>query len=350
MKNTKNGLQTLIKGTVMITFLAFGFISCNQEEFNSIDAENVQTIKSAKKTNGKIDVCHYSEKDDQWFVVSINESAWGEHSLHGDVWLDQDGDGYTAYNECGVGTMDDCDDTAPDVNPGATEIPYNGMDDDCNIDTPDDDLDGDGFNYEDDCDDTDPNVHPGAEEICGNGIDDNCNGSIDEDCGPKIFAIAYSDLNGVPGFQENSADVLISKLIDYNEDNDLSAGDKIIMGSYPLDCNATAFGEFGVKEHLIISVGEGSDQQQITVYLDYNQSIAYLNHPGEYQAYFEQQEIPILEYISSFFDTMNGSGGSVNVNSGSPSQPILPFNSPVFYPDCDFNADNDFLDVDIFIN
>lgn len=66
------------------------------------------------------------------------------------VGSDVDGDGYAE--------PEDCDDSDPQVNPGATEEPYNGVDDDCNPDTPDDDLDGDGLLVADDCDDTDATV------------------------------------------------------------------------------------------------------------------------------------------------------------------------------------------------
>lgn len=51
---------------------------------------------------------------------------------------DEDGDGFKKAV--------DCDDTDKTVHPGATEVPYNGKDDDCKTSSKDDDLDGDGFN------------------------------------------------------------------------------------------------------------------------------------------------------------------------------------------------------------
>jgi len=87
--------------------------------------------------------------------------------------------GYKVASEL-TATSGDNDDSDAGVNPGATEVPYNGKDDDCNPATPDDDLDQDGYLFASDCDDNDAAVHPGATEVC-NGIDDDCDGLTDEE-------------------------------------------------------------------------------------------------------------------------------------------------------------------------
>lgn len=91
---------------------------------------------------------------------------------------DQDGDGVTDRGG-------DCDDMDPAVNPDVDEVPYNGKDDDCDPETSDDDLDGDGYIAEeaggDDCDDRAAQIHPDAREIAGDGIDQDCDGA-DREC------------------------------------------------------------------------------------------------------------------------------------------------------------------------
>jgi len=90
--------------------------------------------------------------------------------------IDYDRDGWYG---CGG---EDCDDHNADAHPGAPEIPYDGVDQNCDgADVTDIDRDGyDGGPYGEDCHDGDPTIHPGAHEVCDDYADNDCDGRTDQ--------------------------------------------------------------------------------------------------------------------------------------------------------------------------
>lgn len=116
----------------------------------------------------------------------------------------------------------DCDETSVAINPNAIEIPYDGIDQNCNGDDDECDVDGDKYQADStagpgcggpDCNDADADVHPGALEDPSNGKDDDCDSVIDiPDRDGDGFTEVDGDCMDVGGENgESDAEILMSK-------------------------------------------------------------------------------------------------------------------------------------------
>ncbi|MBI5050104.1 MAG: DUF1566 domain-containing protein, partial [Nitrospirae bacterium] len=96
-------------------------------------------------------------KDDYYYVWPVRSGQLGGSF---DYYCDDDNDGHfdssidgtctgsgCVPTGCQTEVGNDCNDSNPAVNPGATEIPNNGIDDDCNPATPTATASGNGYNY-----------------------------------------------------------------------------------------------------------------------------------------------------------------------------------------------------------
>ncbi|MCH4554071.1 MopE-related protein [Aestuariibaculum lutulentum] len=207
-------------------------------------------------------------------------------------YLDSDGDGFGDNNaiptvicadlqpENTVANNEDCDDSTADINPGADEIPDNGIDEDCDGDDlktwyldADSDTFGDEFqtmlsnnqplgyvSNNLDCNDSDENINPGTEDLPDNGIDEDCDGSdlktwyqdADNDTygNPNISTESNSQPNGYVSNSDDCNDNVsainpdateICDGIDNNCDGSIDEGLELI--SYYPDLDEDGYGD-----------------------------------------------------------------------------------------------------------
>jgi Putative metal-binding motif len=115
-------------------------------------------IKARDGTPERIACGAGDDRADNDFVDIIAECERG---------VDGDGDAFASSV--------DCNDAAPAIFPGATEVLDNGVDENCDgRDNPNLDRDGDGFPVPVDCNDGSAAIRPGALETRGNAVDENC--------------------------------------------------------------------------------------------------------------------------------------------------------------------------------
>jgi len=149
--------------TVALVFAAWALTGCEQAPADR-DGDGYDALVDCRDYD---DTVHPDAEEVPY--DGIDQDCDGE-----DV-VDVDGDGYLALAAGGY----DCLDEDPMAFPGADEVLYDGIDQDCSG-SDRDDLDEDGFRggpEGDDCDDVRPDVSPAGVETCGDGVDQDCSGA-----------------------------------------------------------------------------------------------------------------------------------------------------------------------------
>lgn len=164
----------------------------------------------------------------------------------------------------------DCNDLDSAINPDATEIPGDGVDQNCDgLEICYNDIDNDGYRTNSttvsidldcndsgeatssdpigDCDDLNASVYPGATEIVGNGIDDDCDG----------FELCYCDQDD-DGVRPDATCTVQSVDLDCNDTGEATPSDPI--GDCD-DSNASVYP--GAPEIIGNGIDENCDTQEL---------------------------------------------------------------------------------------
>jgi hypothetical protein len=311
---------------------------------------------------------------------------------------DGDGDGFgnpdidQSVSSCGapagyVDNPDDCDDANAAINPDATEVCDNDIDNDCNEHADDEDplvdlttaltfyLDGDGDSYggdsdtkvqcgspgpdfvlnNDDCNDEDDGVNPSIDEVC-NHLDDDCDNLIDDsdpDIDPTTQVTWYADVDD-DGYGDPDASILACFqpwfYVDNTEDcND----DEPLLGPpapWVIDTDGDGFGSGAESEdsctaptpdHVLVAAGIDCDESNIFISPAGNEVCD--GFDNDCDELFDDED-PSLDPILSYVFYADTDGDSY----GTPDVEFVGCAAPLGFvdDDSDCNDDNDEVNPD----
>lgn len=168
--------------------------------------------------------------------------------------------------------------------------------------------------------------------------------------GPATLAVAYSNLDGVAGYDASGSDVLIARLTDVNEDGVVSVGDRVELAQYPLDFGATAFGNFLSGPWPVVAVS-AAESDRVVVATTVGIEDAWFGFEADAdQEYYWDDQGPgsncAAGVCNDIIDRTNTNTESIGVRTNAYSMP----DTEVFLSQSPGNpADEAFLDIDILI-